>query len=289
LSYVDLHCHSTASDGEFAPREVVRKAKAAGLSGLALTDHDTVAGLADAADEAATLGLDFITGIEISCRWEAPGHLHMLGYGVDPTSADLQRLSRDAIEARNVRNPKMIQKLRELGIDITMEEVAAKSGGEVVSRPHMAKVLVEKGVVACEQEAFNRYLGEGAAAYYDKERLDDDYAIGVIRKAGGVAVLAHPVHLRTANDAHLRTVVKNLADKGLEGIEVLHSEHSAERTETYRRIAADLGLLMTGGSDFHGKGKKGVELGLAAGRRIPGEWLDALKQRAASRRSQRRG
>ena len=278
--YVDLHSHSTASDGTFAPAAVVRLARDAGLVGLSLTDHDTVAGLAEAAAEAENLGLTFLPGIEISAVAPAPdGTLHILGYGVDPQNPVLQQMTRDLLDARDNRNPRIIARLRELGIDVTWEEALEQAQGGVLGRPHIAALLVKKGVVKTIKDAFNEYLGQGGKAYFDKERLAPRDALTRIRQAGGLPVLAHPVQLRTTNDAQLERVLKDLVDLGLAGVEVLHSDHGPDEAAKYDRLADRYNLLKTGGSDFHGTNKKDIYLGTAAGRRIPRAWMDELIQR----------
>ncbi|HEY7116046.1 MAG TPA: PHP domain-containing protein [Tepidisphaeraceae bacterium] len=279
--FVDLHSHSTASDGTFAPAEVVRLAKEAGLAGLALTDHDTVAGLSEAAAVARDAGLEFLTGIEISAVSPVPeGTLHILGYGIDPENAVLRQMTRDLLEARDNRNPRIIERLRDLGIDISWDEAVAQARGGVLGRPHIAALLVKKGVVKSIKEAFDEYLGQGGKAYFDKERLAPRDAIDRIRRAGGIPVLAHPVQLRTTNDAHLERVLKDLIDMGLAGIEVIHSDHGADEMEKYARLADRYNLLKTGGSDFHGTNKKDIRIGAANGRRVPKEWMDELMRRS---------
>jgi predicted metal-dependent phosphoesterase TrpH len=281
--FVDLHSHSTASDGTFAPAEVVRLSKAAGLVGLALTDHDTIAGLAEAASEAARLGLAFVPGIEISAVPPIDnGTLHILGYCIDPQNAVLTEMTRQLIDARDNRNPRIIERLRELGIDITMNEALAQAQGGVLGRPHIAALLVKKGVVKTIKQAFDEYLGQGGKAYFDKERLSPRDAIGRIRQAGGLPVVAHPIQLRTANDAQLQQVIKDLVDLGLAGIEVIHSDHGPAEVEKYTGLADRYNLLKTGGSDFHGTNKKDINLGVANGRRVPKQWMDELL--AASRK-----
>ena len=282
--FVDLHCHSTASDGTFAPEDVVRLAQSAGLSALALTDHDTIAGVAAAAAEAAKLGLDFLPGIEISAVFPAPGTLHILGYGVDPASDVLRNLTSGLRDARDNRNPQIVKRLQELGVAITMEEVEQQAAGGVVGRPHIAAVLVRKGYVNSIKNAFDKYLGQTGSAYFDKERLKPQRAFDLIRQSGGVAVLAHPVQLRTENDAQLNRVVKDLVDLGLVGIEVIHSDHDAAWVEKCTSLADKYGLLKTGGSDFHGGNKTGIQLGVANKRRIPREFFDAIQERLAVKR-----
>jgi 3',5'-nucleoside bisphosphate phosphatase len=278
-SYVDLHCHSTASDGTESPAQVARLAVQSGLSALALTDHDTVAGIAEAAEAARGAGLDFLPGIEISCEYPHPGTMHLLGYGVNADSPVLRNLTKTLIAGRDNRNPKIIAKLRELGVAITMEEVENEAGGNVLGRPHIAAILLRKGYVSSIKQAFDKYLAPGGLAYYDKERLTASQAIGMVLECGGLAVLAHPAQLRTENDAQLERVVKDLIDVGLAGIEVIHSDHDDVMLAKYTRLADRYGLVKTGGSDFHGKNKKDIELGVAGNRRIPREFYDALVQK----------
>ena len=283
-SFVDLHCHSTASDGTLAPAQVVALAVRNCLSALALTDHDTVAGIPEAADAAREAGLDFLAGIEISCDVPKPATMHLLGYGVDPHSPALLGMTRRLIDARNARNPRIIRKLNELGVAITMTEVEAEAGGDVVGRPHIAAVLVRKGYASSTRQAFDKFLGQGGAAYFDKERPSSKQAIGLVRQSGGVPVLAHPVQLRTENDAQLERIIKDLKDLGLGGLEVIHSDHDAALVEKYSRLADRYGLLKTGGSDFHGTNKSQIDLGAANDRRIPREFFDALVDRVAALR-----
>jgi len=280
-SFVDLHCHSTASDGTLAPAEVVRLAKEVGLTGLALTDHDTIGGIAEARGEADRLGIDFIAGIEISAEFPHPGTLHLLGYGVDPESAVLKEMTGKLIEGRDTRNPKIVQRLQELGVAITMEEVEKEAGKDVdtrsvVGRPHIAAILQRKGYVSSIKQAFDKYLAPGGLAYFDKERLSPRRALEMIRESRGLSVLAHPVQLRTENDAQLERIVKDLIDLGLRGMEVIHSDHDAATVEKLTRLADRYSLLKTGGSDFHGSNKKNIQLGLANGRRIQREYFDKL-------------
>lgn len=283
MSYVDLHSHSTASDGTFPPAEVVRLARDAGLTGLALTDHDTIAGLAEAAAAAREHHLTFLPGIEISAVPPTPeGTLHILGYNINPQSEVLVRMTRDLIEARENRNPQIIRQLRHLGIDITWEEAVAQAQGGVLGRPHIAALLVKKGVVKTIKDAFNQYLGQGGQAYFDKERLPARDALERIKNSGGIPVLAHPIQLRTTNDAQLERIVKDLVDMGLQGIEVIHSDHGQREVDHYTALAQRYNLLKTGGSDFHGTNKKDINLGTANGRKIPREWLDQLLEKASA-------
>jgi len=276
---IDLHCHSTASDGTLAPAEVVKLAVAGGLSALALTDHDTVDGVAEAAAEAEKSGLDFLPGIEISCEYPHPGTMHLLGYGVRADSPVLRDLTKTLLAGRDNRNPKIIARLRELNVAITMEEVENEAGGNVVGRPHIAAILLRKGYVSSIKQAFDKYLAPGGLAYFDKERLTARQAIGMVLESGGLPVLAHPVQLRTENDAQLDRIVKDMLDIGLAGIEVIHSDHDEGLVNKYSRLAERYNLLKTGGSDFHGKAIKDIELGSARGRRVPREFYEKLINR----------
>jgi predicted metal-dependent phosphoesterase TrpH len=279
--WIDLHCHSTASDGTLPPAEVVRLAVRSGLSALALTDHDTVGGIAEAAAEAKSAGLDFLSGIEISAEFPHPGTMHILGYGVDPQRPALKDLTEQLIAGRDNRNPRIVEKLNELGVAVTMAEWEAEAKGGVLGRPQLAAILMRKGYVSSIKQAFDKYIGQGSPAYFDKERLTPKQALERIRDAGGLPVLAHAMQLRTNNDGELNRIVKDLVDQGLAGIEVFHSDHNAEWIEKCRSLADRYKLLKTGGSDFHGTNKAHIELGVARGQRVPREFFDALVERLA--------
>lgn len=280
--FVDLHCHSTASDGTLSPRDVVRLARDCKLSALALTDHDTVEGCAEAADEAKKLGIDFLCGIEISAEFPHPGTMHILGYGVDPTSPQLKSLTETLIAGRDNRNPLIVEKLNALNVAVTMAEWEAEAKGNVLGRPQLAAILLRKGYVSSIKQAFDKYLGQGAPAYFDKERLTPKDALARIKAAGGLSVLAHPVQLRSQNDAQLETNIKNLVDLGLAGLEIIHSDHGAADVEKLTAFADKYHLLKTGGSDFHGSNKKDINLGTANGRKIPRALFDAIQTRLAA-------
>ncbi|MGF1632745.1 MAG: PHP domain-containing protein [Phycisphaerae bacterium] len=281
--FVDLHCHSTCSDGTLPPRVLARRAKQAGLSAFVLTDHDTAAGCAEAAAVAAELGIDFLPGIELSCDYPRPGTLHLLGYGIDPASPSLADLSRRMVAGRNERNERIVTALQKLGVRIDMDEVRQVAKGEVIGRPHIAEALLRKRIVSHRGEAFTRYLGNGGLAFEDRDQLTPAQAIAAVHAAGGLAVVAHPFQLRKENYAQLRGAIKHLADQGLDGIETLHSDHRDSLVAELEEIARELGLLVTGGSDFHGSNKPHIKLGRAGRRRIPRERYDALKAALAAR------
>ena len=259
---VDLHCHSRASDGLLRPAELVRLAHDRGLGAIALTDHDTLAGAAEAAAEARRLGVEFLTGVEISCAFPRPGTLHLLGYGVDPDDPTLWELLQELEAARGERIRVMLERLGKLGVDLTWDEVMAEAGtGGSVGRPHLAAAMKRRGYVLTTREAFGRYLGGAGAAYADTNPVAPERAIAVVRAAGGLASLAHPMQLRRQTSAQLEAMVRELAEQGMEGLETIHGSHSAEDVHRLTRLADRLDLLPTGGSDFHGEGKSGAPLG----------------------------
>lgn len=282
MDRVDLHVHSTASDGSLSPWEVVAAAKARGLRAIALTDHDTIDGLAEALVAGRELTLEVIPGIEISAHHE-PGSMHILGYFVDYQSPQLDTQLQVLKKARAARNPQIIAKLQDLGMRITLAEVEEVSGGGQVGRPHIAQVLVQKGYVATLQEAFERLIGNHGPAYVSKFRFPPQEAIALIRAAGGVAGLAHPFTLEYGSPTHLRQIVAQLAGWGLKALEVYYPEHTPEQRELYRQLAQELDLIMTGGSDFHGDIKPDIQLGwVGAGHRVGYEVVAQLKAVANS-------
>ena len=278
MDLIDLQAHSTASDGSLSPAEVVQLARKNGLRAIALTDHDTIDGLEEALNEGFLQQVEVVPGIEISAEF-INGTMHVLGYyvweGRDRLNKALERLQR----ARFERNPLMIRRLNELGLDITMEEVTAFAGGGQVGRPHVARALLEKGYVSSMKEAFDLYLAKGKPAYEEKFRFPPSEAISMIRKAGGVPVLAHPFTL-DLNWSDLEFLVKQLVEQGLEGIEVFSPEHTPDQERFYRQLALDHNLVITGGTDFHGDNKPGIDLGRGRGGfRVPYSLLAALKER----------
>ncbi|MCP4714546.1 MAG: PHP domain-containing protein, partial [Deltaproteobacteria bacterium] len=256
---IDLHTHSAASDGHLSPADLIAYAQEKGLQAIALTDHDTVEGLDAALKAGRDLGLEVIPGIEISAVHPG-GTMHILGYFIDHTEREFL----DKIEvlqlARKERNPKIIQKLQALGIDITMKEVEEEAGSGQVGRPHFAKVLYYKGHVKNTRSAFKKYLKQGACAYVDKFRFQPEEAIELIRNAGGIPVLAHPSTLNCKKKTDLEELVAGLVDIGLMGLEVYYPDHKKEQVEFYTSLAAAHSLRMTGGSDFHGKQLNGIDL-----------------------------
>ncbi len=276
---IDLHTHSTASDGAMSPTALVRHAKERRLEAIALTDHDTVEGLDEALAAGASQGIEVVPGVEISAEFP-DSTLHILGYYMDfKNKSFLERIS-VLQNARNERNPTIVKKLQQLGLDITLEEITAEAGTGQVGRPHFAQVLVRKGFVKTPREAFDRYLARGAAAYTEKFRFDPRDAIAFIREAGGIPVLAHPFTLKYAGAEELESILSDMVGWGILGIEVYYSEHSETQVRLYRDLAEKYNLALTGGSDFHGQNIKGICLGSGkGGLNISYKCLERLKMR----------
>lgn len=278
---VDLHAHTTASDGSLTPTELVDQAVELGLVALAVTDHDTIGGLAEAQDAAARYSLAFMPGVELSVEDEG-GRFHLLGYGFDPQDGHLGETLKHLRESRAKRNALMAQRMADLGLPVTMDDVRAEAGedAEVIARPHFAQALIKKGVVSSVKEAFDRYLSTGKPLYLPKEVLTPADAIQMLHAAGGVAVMAHP-GLVPLSESALEARVEALAhDAGLDGIEAYYSQHTPAQTARYLALAQRLGLLVTGGSDFHGMPKPHVPLGIVfEGHPAPQSVLEALRAR----------
>ncbi|WP_326738579.1 PHP domain-containing protein [Streptomyces sp. NBC_01022] len=255
---IDLHTHSTASDGTDTPAELVRNAAAAGLDVVALTDHDTVRGHA-AARAALPEGLTLVTGAELSCRIDGVG-LHMLAYLFDPDEPELARERELVRDDRVPRAQTMVRKLRELGVPVEWEQVARIAGDGSVGRPHIATALVELGVVETVSDAFTpEWLADGGRAYAEKHELDPFDAIRLVKAAGGVTVFAHPAAVKRG-EVVPESSIAALAAAGLDGIEVDHMDHDGPTRARLRGLARELGLLTTGSSDYHGS-RKTVALG----------------------------
>ncbi|MFI1439498.1 PHP domain-containing protein [Streptomyces fructofermentans] len=250
---VDLHCHSTASDGTDTPAELVRNAAAAGLDVVALTDHDTTRGYAEAI-AAVPAGLTLVTGAELSCRLDGVG-LHMLAYLFDPDEPELLRERELVRDDRVPRAKAVVGRLRDMGVPVTWEQVARIAGDGSVGRPHIATALVELGVVADVSAAFTtQWLADGGRAYVAKHESDPFEAIRLVKAAGGVTVFAHPGAAKRGRTVP-ESALAELAAAGLDGIEVDHMDHEPATRARLRGLAAELGLLVTGSSDYHGSRK----------------------------------
>lgn len=263
MSRIDLHLHTTHSDGSLRPSDVLTLAKHANVSALAITDHDITTGIPEAMAAGEELGIDVIPGVEIS-SFDGKSELHILGYWVQWDEAVFnQRLAR-LRESRHRRNPLIMERLRQAGLDVTYDEVRSLAGTESVGRPHIAQLLMQKKYVSSAKEAFDRYLADGKPAYVARELPTPTEAISWIREAKGVAVLAHPTWVKESGEG-LRTCVSALKEAGLGGVEVHYSTHTKSQTSQYLELARRLDLLVTGGSDFHGITKPDIQVGTGRG------------------------
>ena len=278
MGWVDLHLHTTASDGVLSPSEIVRYAREQGLQAVAITDHDTIEGNAEALDEGAKSGLEVISGVEISAQFDL-GSMHILGFFIDIGNTALKERLSLLQETRAQRNPKMVEKLRELGVELSYDEILHASGGGQVGRPHFAQVLLRKGYVNTVQEAFDRYLGKGAPAYVNKFRFDPEEAMGLIREAGGIPVLAHAFTLHIPSPHQLDALLGELVRSGLMGIEVFYPEHTKDQISLYKGLAQKHDLLVTGGSDYHGIEGDKAEIGIGSqGMKLSYSMVEAMKE-----------
>jgi 3',5'-nucleoside bisphosphate phosphatase len=279
---IDLHTHSTFSDGSLTPEQLVEKAREVGLRAMALTDHDGTGGIGRFLAACARTGLCGIPGVEISADVKR-GTLHMLGYFIDHEDQALEGVLRRIRAGREERNREILEKLNRLGFSLAWQEVAAYAGEDVVGRPHFAQAMVAKGYVESKDAAFDRFLAKGRPAYADRFRLSPADSIAAIVRAGGLAALSHPFTLGLGPQA-LREFVGELAGAGLAGIEVYYSEHTPQQTQEYRSLAESFGLTPTGGSDFHGDMNPAIALGSGFGSlRVPDEVVDQLKARLRAR------
>lgn len=275
---IDLHVHSSRSDGSDTPEAICELAAEAGLRALALTDHDTLDGIPAARTRAADLGLELVPGCEISCAF-SPGTLHLLCYFAEPGAGPLAEQLRTLSADRARRNEEMARRLADLGLPVDYEEVAAEAGGGEIGRPHFAAVLVRHGAAASIQEAFDRYLGKGAPGYVSKARLDPAAAIEAAHASGAVTVLAHPLSLALDGE-ELDAAVSRLADVGLDGLECHYGRYEPSERERLAALAARLDLVVTGGSDYHGRYKPDLALGRGRGDlAVPDDLLDQLVAR----------
>ncbi|SFD61949.1 hypothetical protein SAMN05216378_0682 [Paenibacillus catalpae] len=284
VGQADLHNHTTASDGTMSPAAVVARAKAAGLAAIAITDHDTMAGVEAAIAEGKKLGILVVPGVELSTVADGRD-IHILGYYPDWHNEQWQERLAGLRTTRGKRNEMIVARLAELGIPVTMQEVeqiaaeqqalagGSKSKGKTIGRPHIAELLIRKGAVATMTEAFDRYLAEGGSAYVNPPRLHPFEAIEWIREAGGTSVIAHP-GLYGRDD-----LVELLIHKGVQGIEVYHSDHGPAEEKRYTELATKYGLIMTGGSDFHGERQGHVFHGEIGSRTVDISVLDQLNKK----------
>lgn len=266
---IDLHIHSTASDGTLSPAEIIALAARLGLGAIAITDHDSIAGSREALLHGVPDSLGFLTGVEISAEpppsYPGAGSIHILGYGFRLDDPELNRALEKLQDSRRGRNPEIIARLNKLGIDIRIEEVEREAADGQPGRPHIAKLLIKKGVARSMDDAFDRYLGNGKPAYVDKFRIEFSQAIGLINAAGGTPVLAHPCLLELERLEQLDDLLQEMMSMGLKGLEVYYPLNSPEQTRQYSELAARHRLLKTGGTDFHGEIQPEIQLGVGKG------------------------
>lgn len=266
---IDLHIHSTYSDGTLTPAKILAMARDLNLGAIAITDHDTIDGSKEALRTGIPSNLKFLTGVEISALpprlFSFPGSFHILGYLIRFDDPILNSTLNKLQQARKTRNPKIIKQLNMLGIDLSLREVIDESGQCQLGRPHIARTMVKKGFVKSINDAFDKYLGKGRPAYIDKFRVDCSKAIEIILGAGGVPVLAHPVLLEIKDDRIFEQLLVTLIEMGLQGLEVYYPEHSAKHIAFYEKLAKQYNLLMTGGTDFHGSIKPDIKMGTGRG------------------------
>lgn len=264
MSYVDLHVHSNASDGTFTPSELVLEAlKTPELSVIALTDHDCIDGIEEAMDAAMNTSLTIVPGTELSCYYEAR-EIHILGLFIDYKSDLLKHELEHLKEERLNRNLKMIELFNRDGIPMSMEKLCAGNPNTVITRAHFARVLVEEGVCKTKDAAFKKYIGVGCPYYLPKVAITPEYALKLIKGAGGLAILAHPL-LYKLGYSQIETMINYLIPLGLDGIEAYHSSNNWYESDKLRSLALKYNLLITGGSDFHGGNKPDIALGKGRG------------------------
>jgi predicted metal-dependent phosphoesterase TrpH len=272
MNFADLHLHTRYSDGVFAPRELVQRAAQLGFAAIAVTDHDTLDAIPEALAAGNEFGVEVVPGVEITSRVDAQ-EMHMLGYlfGASWRDPNLRAVLEHAARIRRQRVERFVDQLNRLGVALTVQDVYACSDCGTVGRPHIARALQKRGVVSSVDEAFARFLKPGKPAYVERDRMEAVEAIGQIRRAGGVAVIAHP-GLNTLDNR-----IGEMVDQGLGGIEVWHARHTPGQTRHYLEMAGQLGVCATGGSDCHGPIRDGMLLGRI---QLPYERVEALKRRA---------
>jgi 3',5'-nucleoside bisphosphate phosphatase len=271
-AFVDLHAHSTASDGSRAPADVIREAKRIGLAAIALTDHDTVAGIPEAISVGVDLGVRVVPGVELSAV-EGDVETHILGLHLSDTR-ELEAKLVALREMRRTRAERMVHRLNELGVRIEFASVLEQAAGGAIGRPHVARAMIAEGWAVDFRDAFDRYLGNGRPAYVTKERLAVSEATALIHRAGGLAILAHPSHSGTLER------IAAFVDQGMDGVEVRHPSHSAEDTARLAALVEHFSLVPSGGSDWHGSSDGPRTLGMM---RVPAEWLGRQDSRIRAR------
>ncbi len=274
---IDLHTHTECSDGSMTPRELVRHAVDAGLSAVAVSDHDTADGVSEALKAGAELGIEVIPAIELSAKSDT--ETHILGYFIDVNSARLNNALENIRKVRTERIGETCELLCKLGINVSLDDVRKKAGRGILCRAHIAKIMTEKGYSESPREAFNKWLNVGCPAYSENQALTDTEAIELIRAAGGEAYLAH-LHLTKKSADELDSFVRRLVDNGLCGVEGYYTDYTTEQAEKYRLLALKYGLKLSGGTDFHGAFKPHIKIGQGLGNlKVPYSILEKMKER----------
>jgi len=275
---IDLHTHSTDSDGTFTPEELMIHAKEIGLKAVALTDHDTISGIKKARSIAEKLELELVPGIELSTDYQNT-EIHILGYYIQEDHPEFITKLQEFVDSREKRNEKMVALLQQEGFDITMENLYQENPDSVITRAHFARFLVEHGFIKDRKTVFQEYLGDGCKCYVGRQKITPFEAIQLIQLGGGLAFLAHPV-LYHLEQNHLHSLIQNLKNAGLAGIEAIYSINTLEDEQHFRKLAEEFNLLISGGSDFHGNNKPDIKFG--SGRynlQIPYYILEEIKRK----------
>jgi len=276
---IDLHTHSTASDGSYSPAALIAQAAKRGLTAIALTDHDTIGGLPEAALAAVERGIRFIPGVELEIDWNQGGEFHLLGLGINSPTLAFKAAIEELARRRLERNLEIVEKMNKAGISVSYDDIVALAGGlkadeHSIGRPHFAAFLAKRKIVKNREQAFRRYLGKGKPFYIPKTGLEFEKAVEVIKESGGIAVLAHPMSLYTAW-GRLPDLIKNLKENGLDGLEAWHPNAKVTECKRLEELGKKLGLCVTAGSDFHGEGRPDRKLGITAGgKKIEEQFLE---------------
>ncbi|MCC8141621.1 MAG: PHP domain-containing protein [Lachnospiraceae bacterium] len=274
---IDLHTHSTASDGSFTPTDLAYEAKKAGVSAIALTDHDSVNGIDEITAAGEKCGMEIVPGVELSTEY-LDEEIHVVGLFIDHRNETLKNQLQKFVDSRDGRNLKIIERLHDEGFDISAEEIYARNPDSVVARPHIARYLVETGQVPDVQTVFDRYIGAGRPCYVERYKITPIEAVALIHEAEGLAILAHPCLYKISRET-LLILIREMKEKGLDGIEALYSCNEGSDDEDYCRIAREFDLLISGGSDFHGASKPDIHIGTGKGNlHVPYELLDTMKE-----------
>jgi hypothetical protein len=279
LAYADLHIHTTASDGKLTPAQVVALAKEKGFSAMAIADHDSISGIKEALDAGSAHGVEVLPCVELSTLYKG-GEVHILGYFIDWRSHKLKEKLDEIMDRRTERARQMVEKLDKMGLDVTWDDVVAQAGSSFVGRPHIARVLLEKGYIKEIKEAFTEnYIGNGGKAYVERYEISPEEAIELVRETGGIAVLAHPGFFKK-NVKMDDFDIRYLAGKGLQGVEVWHTKHTEEDVQRYKAVAESLNLAITGGSDCHGGNTGEILMGKI---KLPYTYVEKLKELLATK------